>query len=169
MQVHTVNADGSTGTSGEMDFLLLDDYAPNNIQHVEQLANEDPGFYDGLTFHRIIQDFMIQGGDPLGTGSGGSGANGEPGNVQDDEFNVDMRFTSSGLLAMANSGPDTNDCQFFITVRRHIPRRRLSVYDHRQIGRGRRHPAGRSPPFRSRKMPRAPRRASRSIRRLSTR
>ena len=114
MQVHTVNADGSIGTSGEMDFLLLDDFAPKNIAHIEQLANA--GFYNGLTFHRIIQDFMIQGGDPLGTGSGGSGPNGQPGNVQDDEFNVDMRFTSSGLLALANSGADTNDCQFFITA-----------------------------------------------------
>ena len=77
MMVHTVNADGSTGTSGEMDFLLLDDYAPNNIQHITSLANS--GFYNGLTFHRIIQDFMIQGGDPLGTGSGGSGPNGSTG------------------------------------------------------------------------------------------
>ena len=63
-----------------------------------------------------MQNFMIQGGDPLGTGSGGSGPNGGPGDVQNDEFNVDIRFTSSGLLAMANSGPDTNDCQFFITT-----------------------------------------------------
>ena len=112
MQVHTVNADGSVGTSGEMDFLLLDDYAPNNIQHIMSLAKT--GFYNGLTFHRIIQDFMIQGGDPLGTGSGGSGPGGTKGDVLDDEFNVDMRFTSSGLLALANSGPDSNDCQFFI-------------------------------------------------------
>jgi len=66
MQVHTVNADGSVGTSGEIDFLLLDDYAPNNIAHITSLVNS--GFYKGLTFHRIIQDFMDQGGDPLGTG-----------------------------------------------------------------------------------------------------
>jgi cyclophilin family peptidyl-prolyl cis-trans isomerase len=114
MQVHTVNADGSANPSGEMDFLLLGDVAPNNIAHVEALANA--GFYNGLTFHRIIQDFMIQGGDPLGTGSGGSGTDGAKGQTQDDEFNVDIRFTSSGLLAMANSGTDTNDCQFFITA-----------------------------------------------------
>jgi cyclophilin family peptidyl-prolyl cis-trans isomerase len=114
IQVHTVNNDGSIGTSGEMDFLLLDDYSPNNIAHITTLVNS--GLYNGLTFHRIIQDFMIQGGDPLGTGSGGSGANGAKGAVQDDEFNVDLRFTSSGLLALANSGPDTNDCQFFITA-----------------------------------------------------
>ena len=114
MQVHTVNADGSTGTSGEMDFLLLDDYAPNNIAHITSLVNS--GFYNGVTFHRIIQDFMIQGGDPTGTGSGGSGTNGADGAVQDDEFNVDVRYTSSGLLALANRGDDTNDCQFFITA-----------------------------------------------------
>ena len=114
MQVHTVNADGSTGTSGEMDFLLLDDYAPNNIAHITSLVNS--GFYNGLSFYRIIQDFMIQSGDDVGDGTGGSGPNGTQGAVQDDEFNVDMRFTSSGLLALANSGPDTNDCQFFITA-----------------------------------------------------
>ena len=114
MQVHTVNSNGSIGTSGEMDFLLLDDYAPNNIAHIESLVSS--GFYNGLTFHRIIQDFMIQGGDPTGTGSGGSGPNGTKGSVQDDEFNLDIRFTTSGLLALANSGTDTNDCQFFITA-----------------------------------------------------
>ena len=54
-----------------MDFLLLDDYAPNNIAHMTSLV--DSGFYNGVTFHRILQDFMIQGGDPTGTGSGGSG------------------------------------------------------------------------------------------------
>ena len=113
MKVHTVNADGSVGTSGEMDFLLLDSYAPNNIQHIIDLANS--GFYNGLTFHRILQDFMIQGGDPVGDGTGGSGPNGAPGKVQDDEFSTDLRFSSSGLLALANSGADTNDCQFFIT------------------------------------------------------
>jgi cyclophilin family peptidyl-prolyl cis-trans isomerase len=113
MKVHTVNSDGSTGTQGEMDFLLLDDYAPVNIAHIESLISS--GFYDGLTFHRIIQDFMIQGGDPTGTGGGGSG----PNNTvvgHDDEFSTDLRFTTSGLLALANSGTDTNDCQFFITA-----------------------------------------------------
>ena len=114
MQVHTVNSDGSIGTKGEMDFLLLDSYAKNNIAHIESLIADK--FYDGLTFHRVLQDFMIQGGDPLGTGSGGSGADGGKGSVQDDEFSTDIRFTSTGLLALANSGVDTNDCQFFITA-----------------------------------------------------
>ncbi len=120
MKVHTVNADGSIGTAGEMDFLLLDDYAPINIAHITALVNS--GFYNTtatktMTFHRVIQDFMIQGGDPTGTGSGGSGTG-----VKDDEFNTDVQFTSSGLLALANGGSnqlttnnDTNDCQFFIT------------------------------------------------------
>jgi cyclophilin family peptidyl-prolyl cis-trans isomerase len=114
IKVHTVNANGTPGQSGEMDFLLLDDYAPNNIAHITSLVNS--GFYNGLTFHRILQDFMIQGGDPTGTGSGGSGPDGAKGAVQDDEFNVDIRYTTSGLLALANSGVDTNDCQFFITA-----------------------------------------------------
>lgn len=105
IQVHFVNADGTT-TSGEMDFLLLDDYAPENIAHIQELVSS--GFYDGLTFHRIIEDFMDQGGDPSGDGTGGSGT------TVDDEFDVDLRFTSVGLLAMANSGPDSNDSQFFI-------------------------------------------------------
>ncbi|MEN6452332.1 MAG: peptidylprolyl isomerase, partial [Thermoguttaceae bacterium] len=111
MQVHFVGADGST-VSGEMDFLLLDDYAPNNIAHITTLVNQ--GFYNNGSFHRIIEDFMDQGGDPLGTGSGGSGTNGAEGDTQDDEFDVDLRFTSSGILALANHGADTNDCQFFV-------------------------------------------------------
>jgi cyclophilin family peptidyl-prolyl cis-trans isomerase len=121
MKVHTVNADGTT-TPGEMDFLLLDDYAPNNIAHITSLANG--GFYNGLTFNQILQDILIQGGDPTGTGNGGSGPNHTLAE-HDDEFNVDVRFTSPGLLALANNGPydpmfpgsrpDTNDCQFFVT------------------------------------------------------
>lgn len=108
MHVHTVNSNGTTGTSGEMDFLLLNDKAMLNVQHFEELVSSH--FYDGLTFHRVIESFMIQGGDPTGTGSGSSGTQ-----VQDDEFDKDIRYTTSGLLALANHGPDTNDCQFFIT------------------------------------------------------
>jgi cyclophilin family peptidyl-prolyl cis-trans isomerase len=106
MQVSFTSASG-TKMSGEMDFLLLDDYAANHISRLTTLVNE--AFYDDLTFHRIIASFMVQGGDPTGTGTGGSGV------TQDNEFNADIQFTSTGLLAMANSGPDTEDSQFFIT------------------------------------------------------
>src|SRR4051812_26817462 len=85
---------------------LFDDDAPKTVENFKKLAAD--GFYDGVIFHRIIQDFMIQGGDPTGTGSGG------PGYTFEDEFND--RKVERGALAMANAGPNTNGSQFFIVT-----------------------------------------------------
>jgi cyclophilin family peptidyl-prolyl cis-trans isomerase len=93
---------------GEMVFQLFEELTPRTTQRIIQLAQS--GFHDGITFHRVIDDFVLQGGDPTGTGSGGS----ELGDF-DDEFVGDLQHTSKGLLSMAKSGDDTNDSQFFIT------------------------------------------------------
>jgi peptidyl-prolyl cis-trans isomerase B (cyclophilin B) len=85
---------------------LFDDDAPKTVENFTKLAQD--GFYDGVIFHRIIPDFMIQGGDPTGTGSGG------PGYTFEDEFN-DHKIVR-GALAMANAGPNTNGSQFFIVT-----------------------------------------------------
>lgn len=86
---------------------LFEDQAPITVNNFVSLARD--GFYDGLGFHRVLQDFMAQGGDPSGSGSGG------PGYSFGDEFVDTLRFDRGGLLAMANSGPATNGSQFFIT------------------------------------------------------
>ena len=93
---------------GEMVIELFADRAPNTVNNFVFLARE--GFYDNTTFHRVLQDFMAQGGDPTGTGSGG------PGYVFADEFHPDLRHDGAGKLSMANSGPGTNGSQFFITL-----------------------------------------------------
>ena len=85
---------------------LYDDDAPKTVDNFVKLAND--GFYDRVIFHRVIPDFMIQGGDPTGTGSGG------PGYTFEDEFND--RKIERGALAMANAGPNTNGSQFFIVT-----------------------------------------------------
>lgn len=92
---------------GEFVIELFDDEAPITVNNFVTLARE--GFYDGTTFHRVIDDFMAQGGDPTGTGTGG------PGYSFADEFDSGLTFDRPGLLAMANSGPNTNGSQFFIT------------------------------------------------------
>ncbi len=102
--------DTADGIDGDMVFQLFNDLAPETVANLTSLINQTPDFYNGLTFHRIISSFMIQGGDPNGDGTGG------PGYEFDDEFNANLQFTGSGLLAMANSGPDTNGSQFFITA-----------------------------------------------------
>ena len=86
---------------------LFDDQAPRTVNNFVFLARN--GFYDGTTFHRVLDGFMAQGGDPTGTGMGG------PGYQFEDEFSPDLTFDKPGLLAMANSGPNTNGSQFFIT------------------------------------------------------
>jgi cyclophilin family peptidyl-prolyl cis-trans isomerase len=91
---------------GAIELELFDDDAPKTVANFTKLAGE--GFYDGVVFHRIIPDFMIQGGDPTGTGSGG------PGYQFEDEFNDHK--VERGALAMANAGPNTNGSQFFIVT-----------------------------------------------------
>ena len=93
-------------TEGEITFELFDEDAPKTVENFTKLTGD--GFYDGLTFHRIIKDFMIQGGDPDGTGMGG------PGYTFEDEFN--SHKVVRGALAMANAGPNTNGSQFFIVT-----------------------------------------------------
>jgi peptidyl-prolyl cis-trans isomerase B (cyclophilin B) len=91
---------------GEIAIELFDDDAPKTVENFTKLARE--GFYDGVIFHRVIPDFMIQGGDPTGTGSGG------PGYDFEDEINPNK--VERGALAMANRGPDTNGSQFFVVT-----------------------------------------------------
>jgi cyclophilin family peptidyl-prolyl cis-trans isomerase len=92
---------------GDIRLSLFPDQAPLTANNFVFLARQ--GFYDGLTFHRVIEDFMAQGGDPTGQGAGG------PGYQFADETDNNLRFDRPGLLAMANSGPNTNGSQFFIT------------------------------------------------------
>ena len=93
-------------SEGDVTFELFDEDAPKTVENFRKLAQD--GFYDGLNFHRIIPDFMIQGGCPEGTGTGG------PGYTFEDEFN-DHKVVK-GALAMANAGPNTNGSQFFIVT-----------------------------------------------------
>lgn len=93
---------------GPITLRLFPDHAPKTVQNFLDLV--DKNFYDGVIFHRVISGFMLQGGDPTGTGSGG------PGYTFADEFHPDLSFNKPYLLAMANAGPGTNGSQFFITV-----------------------------------------------------
>ncbi len=92
---------------GTITLELYDDKVPNTVGNFEKLAGQ--GFYDGLTFHRVIEDFMIQTGCPIGNGTGDAGYK------FDDEFHDDLRHDGPGVLSMANAGPNTNGSQFFIT------------------------------------------------------
>ena len=96
---------------GAITIELFDDDAPKTVENFRKLAGD--GFYDGVIFHRVIRDFMIQGGDPTGTGTGG------PGYTFEDEFNDNK--VVRGALAMANAGPNTNGSQFFIVTTAEAP------------------------------------------------
>ncbi|WP_049898873.1 peptidylprolyl isomerase [Natrinema sp. J7-1] len=111
-------------SKGDIDVELYDERAPRTVDNFVGLATggktwtdpetgeevEGEPLYDDVAFHRVIEDFMIQGGDPTETGRGG------PGYEFDDEFHDDLRHDDEGILSMANSGPDTNGSQFFITL-----------------------------------------------------
>ena len=96
---------------GPIELELHDDDAPTTVENFRKLAGD--GFYDGVIFHRVIPDFMIQGGDPTGTGMGG------PGYTFEDEFNDHK--VERGALAMANAGPNTNGSQFFVVTAEATP------------------------------------------------
>src|SRR5450631_4325253 len=100
-------------TEGKFKVQLFADKVPNTVTNFVSLADgtkTGKPFYDGTVFHRVIPDFMIQGGDPEGTGRGG------PGYKFADEFHPSLKHTTAGKLSMANAGPGTNGSQFFITV-----------------------------------------------------
>jgi cyclophilin family peptidyl-prolyl cis-trans isomerase len=110
-QLSLVSTATMNTTEGPITLELFDEDAPETVQNFRRLASE--GFYDGLSFHRVIKDFMIQGGCPQGTGTGG------PGYTFADEINAHK--VVRGALAMANAGPNTNGSQFFIVTAPECP------------------------------------------------
>ena len=98
-------------TQGIIHFNLFDSQAPKTCENF--ITHAKNGYYNGIIFHRVIEQFMIQGGDPTGTGRGGESIWGHP---FEDECTPDLKFDRPGLLAMANAGPGTNGSQFFITT-----------------------------------------------------
>lgn len=105
---------------GDMEFVLFPEVAPKAVENF--VTHSENGYYDGLIFHRVIQDFMIQGGDPTGTGMGGESAFG---NNFEDEFSLDAR-NYYGALSMANAGPNTNGSQFFVVQAKSVPQSLIS-------------------------------------------
>ena len=102
MKIATIETD-----KGTIRLQLHDDKVPKTCANFEKLAGD--GFYDGLTFHRVLDNFMVQTGCPHGTGTGDAGYK------FDDEFHDELKHTGPGILSMANAGPNTNGSQFFIT------------------------------------------------------
>ncbi len=100
---------------GTIEVQLFEKLAAKTVKNFVELAKK--GYYDGVTFHRVIPDFMIQGGDPTGTGRGGESIYGHP---FEDEFSEQL-FNFNGALSMANAGPNTNGSQFFIVSNEHVP------------------------------------------------
>lgn len=96
---------------GNIEIKLMPEVAPKACENFEKLAAK--GYYNGIIFHRVIKDFMIQGGDPAGTGRGGESIWGKS---FEDEVTSNVKFDRKGLLAMANAGPNSNGSQFFITT-----------------------------------------------------
>ena len=122
-QLNTEEYDGPIATletnQGEIKIKLFEKQAPMTVENVIRLAKKK--YYDGTIFHRVISDFMIQGGDPEGDGTGGESIWGHP---FEDEFSDEL-FNLRGALSMANSGPNTNGSQFFIVQNKNMPKRFL--------------------------------------------
>ena len=127
-QVDIEAVDGPIATiktnHGDMRIKLFPEHAPKTVANFIALSKD--GYYDGVIFHRIIKDFMIQGGDPTGTGMGGESIYGES---FEDEFSEEL-YNVRGALSMANAGPNTNGSQFFIVQNQHLP------YSKKEIARG---------------------------------
>ena len=118
-QLHLDKQTGTTAiiktNKGDITLQLFDKLAPKTVKNFVELAQD--GYYDGVIFHRVIPNFMIQGGDPTGTGRGGKSIYGEQ---FEDEFS-DQLFNLRGALSMANAGPNTNGSQFFIVTMDEVP------------------------------------------------
>ena len=118
-QLHLDKQTGTTATiktnKGDITLQLFDNLAPKTVKNFVELAQD--GYYDGVIFRRVIPNFMIQGGDPTGTGRGGKSIYGEQ---FEDEFS-DQLFNLRGALSMANAGPNTNGSQFFIVTMDEVP------------------------------------------------
>lgn len=122
-QLDLENATGTKVTiktnQGDIKIQLFDEIVPKTVKNFVELAEK--GYYDGVIFHRVIPDFMIQGGDPTGTGMGGE-------SIYDQEFEDEFSnelFNLDGALSMANAGPNTNGSQFFIVTNGNVPKRMI--------------------------------------------
>lgn len=122
-QLDLDNAQGTKVTiktnHGDIQIQLFDELVPKTVKNFVELAKK--GYYNGVVFHRVIPDFMIQGGDPTGTGMGGESIYGD---AFEDEFS-DQLFNLDGALSMANAGPNTNGSQFFIVTNQNLPKRMI--------------------------------------------